>query len=98
MTTSNKRFFTASVSLIVAWLQAAPTRRKVMTFAQLTRLNVCAFAVLGATAHVARADSVNDYPTAAPSDYVFASMKANGETRPTLDQCSCLVHLIAALL
>ncbi len=69
-----------------------------MTFAQLTRLNVCALAVLGATAHVARADSVNDYPTAARSDYVFGCMKANGETRQALDQCSCSVDVVASLL
>jgi len=46
----------------------------------------------------ARADTVNDYPTSARADYVFACMKANGETQRTLEQCSCSVDVIATLL
>jgi hypothetical protein len=40
----------------------------------------------------------NDYPTAVRSDYVFGCMKANGETRQSLDQCSCSVDVVASLL
>jgi hypothetical protein len=69
-----------------------------VAFAQLMRLNVYALVVLGATALVARADDVNDYPTAARSEYVFGCMKANGETRQSLDQCSCSVDVVASLL
>jgi hypothetical protein len=69
-----------------------------MTFSQWMRLNLCVCAALGATALMARADSANDYPTAARSEYVFGCMKANGETRQALDQCSCSVDVVASLL
>jgi hypothetical protein len=69
-----------------------------MRFAGLMRLYVCALAVLGTTALAAHADAVNDYPTAARSEYVFGCMKANGETRQALDQCSCSVDVVASLL
>ena len=58
-------------------------------------------AVLGgyaATAAALRADEVNDYPTSARSEYVFGCMKANGETRQSIDQCSCSIDIIASLL
>ncbi len=41
---------------------------------------------------------VNDYPTSARADYVFGCMKANGDTRLSLDQCSCSIDVIASLL
>jgi hypothetical protein len=40
----------------------------------------------------------NDYPTAARSDYVFACMKTNGETRDMLERCSCSIDVIATVL
>ena len=45
-----------------------------------------------------RAAELNDYPTAARADYVFACMKTNGETRQALEQCSCSIDVIASLL
>jgi hypothetical protein len=50
------------------------------------------------TARAARADEVNDYPTSARVEYVFGCMKANGETRQTIDQCSCSIDVLASLL
>ncbi len=44
------------------------------------------------------ADRLNDYPTAARADYVFACMVTNGQTREMLDRCSCSVDLIATIL
>ncbi len=41
---------------------------------------------------------LNDYPTAARADYVFGCMKANGDTRTALEQCSCSLDVIASLL
>ena len=41
---------------------------------------------------------INDYPTSARAEYVFACMKANGDTREALDQCSCSIDVIASLL
>jgi hypothetical protein len=46
----------------------------------------------------ARADDANDYPTSARAEYVFGCMKANGETRQTIEQCSCSIDIIASLL
>ena len=45
-----------------------------------------------------RADDLNDYPTTARADYVFGCMKANGETRRALEQCSCSIDVIATIL
>src|SRR5215475_8862658 len=44
------------------------------------------------------ADDLNDYPTAARADYVFACMKANGETPEVLQHCSCSIDIIASIL
>jgi hypothetical protein len=41
---------------------------------------------------------INDYPTAVRADYVFACMKANGETRRALEQCSCSIDVIASVI
>ena len=46
----------------------------------------------------ARAQDLNDYPTVARADYVFACMKANGDTRRALEQCSCSIDIIASVL
>ena len=44
------------------------------------------------------AQDINDYPTVARADYVFACMKANGETRRALEQCSCSIDVIASVI
>ena len=59
---------------------------------------VCALAVAAFGAISARADDLNDYPTAVRVEYVFGCMKANGETRQSLEQCSCSIDIIASLL
>jgi len=41
---------------------------------------------------------LNDYPTVARADYVFACMKTNGDTRQALEQCSCSIDVIASIL
>ena len=64
-----------------------------------TRLaKLCALAVLLGTVVAARAEEVNDYPTVARSEYVFGCLKANGETRQAIEQCSCSIDVIASLL
>ena len=40
----------------------------------------------------------NDYPTDARVDYVFGCMAANGQTRDTMEKCSCSVDQLAAIL
>ncbi|MGA7074874.1 hypothetical protein [Bradyrhizobium sp.] len=69
-----------------------------MTFVAWTRLILVALGGLAATAASVRAEEVNDYPTSARAEYVFGCMKANGETRETIDQCSCSIDIIASLL
>jgi hypothetical protein len=41
---------------------------------------------------------VNDYPTSARADYVFACMQTNGQTRESLEKCSCSIDEVAKLL
>lgn len=59
---------------------------------------VAAGAASGSMAVSARADDFNDYPTTVRVDYVLGCMKANGETRQSLEQCSCSIDVIASLL
>jgi hypothetical protein len=47
---------------------------------------------------VARADEENDYPTNARADYVFACMAASGQTRDSLEHCSCSLDVLASIL
>ncbi|MGA8771637.1 MAG: hypothetical protein WB610_14855 [Rhodomicrobium sp.] len=44
------------------------------------------------------AGPISDYPTSARADYVFGCMKANGDTRTSLEQCSCSIDVIATIL
>ncbi|MFY9658116.1 MAG: hypothetical protein WAK01_16310 [Methylocystis sp.] len=62
---------------------------------------VCACAVAACLAlpcAAAPAPNANDYPTEARADYVFGCMKANGDTRTALQQCSCSIDAIASIL
>jgi hypothetical protein len=69
-----------------------------MTAAGSRRRIVVALMALMATTIFARAEDVNDYPTAARVEYVFGCLKANGETRQSIEQCSCSIDVIASLL
>jgi hypothetical protein len=53
---------------------------------------------IAGVAFPAWADDLNDYPTALRADYVFGCMKANGETRPALERCSCSIAMQMAWL
>lgn len=55
-------------------------------------------ALIAVTTPHARAEDLNDYPTSARADYVFACMKANGETQELLRKCSCSVDVIASII
>lgn len=56
----------------------------------------CLFAL--AATLPARAADLNDYPTSARADYVFGCMKANGDSRQALEQCSCSIDIVASIL
>lgn len=68
----------------------------------MNAIRTTALALLGMSVSALQAQdlppSLNDYPTAARADYVFGCMKANGETRRALDQCSCSIDIIASIL
>ncbi len=44
------------------------------------------------------ADRLNDYPTAARADYVFACMQTNGRSREILERCACSIDEIASIM
>ena len=69
-----------------------------MTISRRMQVGICVLAAVGMAAVAARADEINDYPTNARVEYVFGCMKANGETRQTMDQCSCSIDVLASLL
>ena len=69
-----------------------------MAFAGNIRLIVAVLAGFAASVMAAYADDTNDYPTSARSEYVFGCMKANSETRQSIEQCSCSIDIIASLL
>ena len=59
---------------------------------------VAALMALPAMVVIARAQDLNDYPTSARVEYVFGCLKANGETRQAIEQCSCSIDILASLL
>ena len=69
-----------------------------MQLAGSVRPIVAMLAVLTMTSTVARAEDVNDYPTSARAEYVYGCMKANGETRQAIEQCSCSIDVIASVI
>ncbi|MGY4597239.1 hypothetical protein ACVWXL_004985 [Bradyrhizobium sp. GM22.5] len=62
-----------------------------MNLAGQLRPIVAALAVWAATALAAQAEQANDYPTSARAEYVYGCMKANGESRQAIEQCSCSI-------
>ncbi len=44
------------------------------------------------------AGRLNDYPTVARADYVFACIAANGQSRRMLERCACSIDEIASIL
>lgn len=45
-----------------------------------------------------RAGDLNDYPTAARAEYVFACMQTNGQNQQSLNQCACSIDVVATIL
>src|SRR3954469_23718077 len=69
-----------------------------MTISRSMQLGVCALAAMATATVAAHADDINDYPTNARVEYVFGCMKANGETRQSIEQCSCSIDVVASLV
>ena len=69
-----------------------------MTSVGSVRRIVAAVTVLMTMAAIARAEELNDYPTSARAEYVFGCLKANGESRQAIEQCSCSIDIIASIM
>ena len=69
-----------------------------MTSVGSVRRIVAAVTVLTTMAAIARAEELNDYPTSARAEYVFGCLKANGESRQAIEQCSCSIDIIASIM
>jgi hypothetical protein len=69
-----------------------------MTFLRRARRLGLALVAAAAAELPVGAAELNDYPTAARVDYVFACMKTNGDTRPAMEKCSCSIDVIASIL
>ncbi|MGA7971972.1 MAG: hypothetical protein WCA36_04125 [Pseudolabrys sp.] len=65
---------------------------------QKTIMAAVVLAAFGAVAAPAVSAPLNDYPTEARANYVFACMQTNGNTRVALHKCSCSIDVIASLL
>jgi hypothetical protein len=59
---------------------------------------VAALAAVTTAATIAFAEDANDYPTSARAEYIFGCLKANGETRQAIEQCSCSIDVVASLV
>lgn len=55
-------------------------------------------AMVGSAAAQSVGDRLNDYPTEARAEYVFACMATNGQNKIALRQCSCSIDTIASIL
>ena len=66
----------------------------------MIRATLLSLAVIAAAPAVAQdmAARLNDYPTEARADYVFACMATNGQDRMTLQRCACSIDTIASIL
>jgi len=69
-----------------------------MTRVRSVRRIVAALTALPVMAAIAQAEDLNDYPTSARVEYVFGCLKANGETRQAIEQCSCSIDVVASLV
>jgi hypothetical protein len=69
-----------------------------MTLVGLVRPIVAVVTALLTMTAITHAQEINDYPTSARVEYVFGCLKANGETRQAIEQCSCSVDVVASLV
>ena len=59
---------------------------------------IVAVLALAGTAVSVRAQEINDYPTSVRAEYVFGCMKSNGESRQSIEQCSCSIDVVASII
>jgi hypothetical protein len=76
----------------------ATQRRDCAAMTLVPYRNACFSLLTLATIGAASSAELNDYPTDARAEYVFACMKTNGDTQVALRQCSCSIDVIASIL
>ncbi|PZQ11609.1 MAG: hypothetical protein DI565_17885 [Ancylobacter novellus] len=64
----------------------------------MSRLILAAAALVALVPAGAAAGPSDDYPTVEKADYIFGCMAANGQTRESLERCSCSIDTIASIL
>jgi hypothetical protein len=64
----------------------------------ISRLMMAGVALLLGAASARADEAINDFPTVARADYIFACMQVNGQSREALEKCSCSVDVIAGLI
>ena len=64
----------------------------------LAALAAVALAPAGIAGAQGAAPAVNDYPTEARAEYVFACMAVNGQTQEALRRCSCSIDVVASIV
>ena len=69
--------------------------RKLLTLAMLA---IPLTAMAAAPCSQPQGGTTNDYPTSARADYVFGCMAVNGQTRQSLERCSCAIDVVASIL
>ena len=69
-----------------------------MTLVGSVRPIVAVLTALLTMTAITRAQEINDYPTSARVEYAFGCLKANGETRQAIEQCSCSIDVVASLV
>ena len=62
---------------------------------RIARLSLCLAALVP---FAGPAGAVADYPTDVVVDYVLGCMRSNGQSRETLDRCSCSIDVIASII
>jgi hypothetical protein len=77
--------------------KAAPLMRRTGLLVAATAISI-SISLVSTGVSAKDAGPINDYPTSARADYVFGCMKANGDTRTSLEQCSCSIDVIATIL
>jgi hypothetical protein len=62
---------------------------------RIARISLCLAALVPLAGSAA---AVADYPTDVVVDYVLGCMRSNGQSRETLDRCSCSIDVIASII
>ena len=81
----------------IRFYKAAPLMRRMGSLVAAAAISI-SISLVSTGVSAKAAGPINDYPTSARADYVFGCMKANGDTRTSLEQCSCSIDVIATIL